>query len=245
MIEIHSKIVESRQDSLNYYYKVLEIFEDYFKNEDNKYNFEYLKLIGNKTNCNTDLYCNKCNAYKIFNSEYYVCPNCGECGETEFFNYSRDIKNYQPYRRINHLIKKLDEIKMRKYEIDPTIKNELIKYKIKSPEQVKKILKKLKMKNQYKYCVHIFVTHCEYKINSLTKNEESMIKDYFVKIVNIFKSNNNFGRKNFLNYYFVLNEILKLINREDICIIIPKLLNKSKLKNHFKIWNKIIAYFII
>lgn len=227
-MDYHINLVNNNLDTIDYYYKIFDTLPSFDKDYQN-----IMNLIQIKTNLN---FCEKCKLSKYMDNYFITCK---QCGEFETYNVSDIIlKKYKPYKKINHLIKKIDELKL-DINIDENIFNKLKQLKINSPEQLKKHFKKMNLKKYYKYCIPIFIKLNNKIIKPLSDVEINKIKMLFIYYTNVFKNNNNFNRKNFLNYYFVINKLLIIINRTDFSDIIPKLLNKRKLKEHQLIWDKL------
>lgn len=227
----HINLVNNNLDNIDYYYKIYECLP-YFNN-----GYEYLmNLVNVKSNLN---FCEKCKINKYIDNYFITCKKCGEFDTYYIFNISST--KYKPYKKINHLIKKIDELKL-DINIDDKIFDELSKLNLSSTENLKKKLKKMKLKKYYKYCIPLFIKLNNKKIKPLSDLEINQIKILFISYTNIFKNNNNFNRKNFLNYYFIISKILIKIDRLDYACLIPKLLNKRKLKEHELIWNRLNTY---
>lgn len=230
---------------------------------------EYLLLndkeyTSSKNKKNIIKYCNNCRETygtvekTLIQSEgIYVCQKCGEVEyiiiESDFVGHKDTLtdKPRYPYKKINHLIEKLNqfqskettnipediydkinfEIKKRKYNIDQI-----------TPRFIKDILKKYRFTQYYEHTQYIYSKITKNPPPTLTREEEEKIKRMFKQIEEPFNKFRPAERSNFLNYSFVIHKIFILLGKHEHAKYFNLLKSKEKLKLQDKIWAKICSY---
>jgi len=197
-------------------------------------------------------YCTFCNIEKTLDQfdSSYICP---ECGDMEFVIIDDDkiIKEYSPYRRINHFKEWLNQLQAKETteisdEIYQHIVSELNKYKhvdlsSLTRDKMQDILKKLGYNKLYE--------HIPFIINKITgimpPKIDREVEDEFIKMFTIiqepwelFKPKN---RKNFLSYPYVLYKFSELLEKDDLLNFFP-MLQPQKLMEQDLIWQKFCKY---
>ena len=193
-------------------------------------------------------YCKYCEVEKtldIYDSSY-ICP---ECGDMEFVIIDDDkiIKEYSPYRRINHFKEWLNQLQAKETTEIPddiylNIVGELNKYKnvdlnTLTRDRMQDILKKLGYNKLYE--------HIPFIINKITgimpPKIDRNIEDKFIEMFTIiqepwelFKPKD---RKNFLSYPYVLYKFSELLEKDDLLNYFP-MLQPQKLMEQDLIWQK-------
>jgi len=209
-------------------------------------------------NIKSEKICQECKIFKLINytSLTYFCPNCGNSNDITYEfekNYTKNnnqCTTIYPYKRINHFSEILNQMQAKENTHIPnhiynSILSELKKRKIFNYENISlddlnKILKKLHCDNKYR-------EHRFYIINKLnnfqpiiiSKTVEEEFKHMFKKIQIPYEKYKSTKRKNFLNYYYVLNKfchIKKIYDLLPYCKL-PK--NKDKIDEQDKIFRKI------
>lgn len=193
-------------------------------------------------------YCNYCNVEKALDQydSSYICP---ECGDSEFVIIDEDtkIKEYSPYRRINHFKEWLNQLQAKEtteipddiYEI---IVSELNKYKnndlsIITRTRMQDILKKLGYNKLYE--------HIPFIINKLTgimppkidRETEERFIEMFTIIQEPWELYKPPNRKNFLSYPYVLYKFSELLEKDTLLQFFP-MLQQQKLMEQDVIWSK-------
>lgn len=222
---------------------------------------EYIKTKNKKHIVKHCLNCKQINEIvekTLIQSEgIYVCHKCGEVEyiiiESDFHGHKDNLteKPRYPYKKINHLIEKLNqfqskettnipdeiydkinfEIKKRKYELDQI-----------TPRFIKDILKKYRMTQYYEHTQYIYSKITKNPPPTLTREEEEKIKKMFKQIEEPFNKFRPSERSNFLNYSFVIHKLFILLGKEEHAKYFNLLKSKEKLKSQDKIWAKICAY---
>jgi hypothetical protein len=222
---------------------------------------EYLTLIDENYVCSTMEYtavkhCTTCDVeMTLFQSEgLYVCQKCGNTEyvvvESEILSHKDAIneKPKYPYKKINHLIEKLNQFQSKETanipnKIIETVNNEIKKHRINKEnvtlDFVKQVLKKYKYNSYYENKQYIFSRVTNTPPPILTREQEDEIKRRFRMIDAPFQKHRPKGRISFLNYSFVLHKLFKIMNMHDHVKYFTLLKSKEKLEIQDKIWKKI------
>ena len=221
---------------------------------------EYLNLIDNETNFslkNTLIkMCEICNVEKLLVKAdgMMVCPLCGRSEsiiiESDIPSHNEVIneKPRYPYKKINHLIERLNQFQSKENTNIPDDVYEKIYIEIKkkkldtqsiTPKFIKLILKKYRLIQFYEHTQSIYIKITKNKPPFLTKAEEEEVKLRFKQIEKIFPKFKPKKRSNFLNYAFVINKLFYIMGKGDYANYFNLLKNKDKLKYQDKVWYKI------
>lgn len=188
---------------------------------------------------------------------YMVCDKCGVCEKiyvsTEKTNYKETLQDSgtYAYKRINHLTEILSQLQAKESTDIPqyvydNIHRELQKRDINKNDldifKLKSILKKLGMNKYYEHISHILQIINGKEPPRFTRDDELKIKKMFKDIQKPFSIYCPKGRKNFLNYSYVLHKFCELLCLDDYIDYFPLLKNPGKLLQHDKIWRNICAY---
>lgn len=134
------------------------------------------------------------------------------------------------------------------YEISPNIieliKSEIKKQRIKNLDytkidQVKKILKKLKLNDYYEHIAYIISKITNKSAPCINRDTEEILKKMFDKIQEPFEKHCPKDRINFLSYSYVLHKFFQLLNLHEFVKCFPLLKSRQKLRIQDKIWKKI------
>jgi len=197
-------------------------------------------------------YCSYCNIEKTLNQyeSSYICP---ECGDMEFviLDEETQIKEYSPYRRINHFKEWLNQLQAKETteipdDIYEVIVNELRKYKntdisIINRTRMQDILKKLGYNKLYEHIPFIINKITNVLPPKIDRDTEEKFIEMFTIIQEpweLFKPPN---RKNFLSYPFVLYKFSELLEKDDLLSFFP-MLQPQKLMEQDIIWSKFCKY---
>uniref|UniRef100_A0A6C0EDF9 Uncharacterized protein n=1 Tax=viral metagenome TaxID=1070528 RepID=A0A6C0EDF9_9ZZZZ len=198
-------------------------------------------------------YCLDCNIEKILDisESAYVCPCCGD-SEMIILDEDRQIKDYSPYRRLNHFREWLNQFQAKQTPDIPEqifidIVKELNKNRINdlstlNKKNMKIILKKL----QY----NIYYEHVAYIINKLnnlpppkiTRDMEKLFISMFYKIQDPWELNKQPNRKNFLSYSYVLHKFCELLELDHLLDCFPLHKDSDKIMENDLIWEKICKH---
>lgn len=198
-------------------------------------------------------YCKECNIEKILDmgESAYICPYCGD-SETIIIDEDVQIKDYSPYRRLNHFKEWLNQFQAKQSPDIPEqvyidIVKELNKNRITdlstlNKKNMKTILKKIKY--------NIYYEHVSYIINKLnnlpppkiTRDMEKIFSSMFIKIQDPWELYKQPNRKNFLSYSYVLHKFCELLELDHLleCFTLHK--DPDKIMENDNIWEKICKY---
>jgi hypothetical protein len=198
-------------------------------------------------------YCAECNIEKILDmtESAYVCPLCGD-SEVIILDEDRQIKDYSPYKRINHFREWINQFQAKQSPDIPEqvffdIVKELNKNRISdlstlNKQNMKGILKKL----QY----NIYYEHVAYIINKLnnlpppkiTRDMEKLFISMFYQIQDPWELYKQPNRKNFLSYSYVLYKFSELLELDHLldCFQLHK--DSDKIMENDLIWEKICKH---
>ena len=195
-------------------------------------------------------YCLECNIEKILDmsESAYICPCCGD-SEMIILDDDRQIKDYSPYRRLNHFREWLNQFQAKQSPDIPEqvfidIVKELNKTRITDLSILtKKIMKSILKKLEY----NIYYEHVAYIINKLnnlpppkiTRDMEKLFISMFFKIQDPWEQYKQAERKNFLSYSYVLHKFCELLELDHLleCFTLHK--DPDKIMENDQIWEKI------
>jgi hypothetical protein len=223
-----------------------DLFEKYWKRiEGVRINFD--------DGSNRIKYCKECNIEKIldYSISSYVCQCCGDIEEI-ILDEDRQIKDYSPYRRINHFrewlnqfqAKQSPEIPEEVYKdiISELNKNRVTDYNELNKKKMKIILKKLQYNSYYEHIHYIINKLSNLPPPKITRDMEKIFIKMFTLIEipwEIYKPKN---RKNFLSYSYVLYKFCELLELDHLldCFTLHK--DPNKLIENDEIWKKICQH---
>ena len=268
-------------DEMDYYDSIGDILIDYYGNSDKKKKIlhenelldfmnheknisknnlldDYCKIIeGTKiiheNGSNRIKYCKECGIEKtldITNSSY-ICLCCGNC-ETIIMDEDRRIKEYSPYKRLNHFKEWLNQFQAKKTPEIPNyvfndITKELNKLRMTDLSQLNKstmksILKKLNYNNYYEYTIYIINKLNNVQSPKITKDMEQIFIYMFYKIQEPWELYKNKNRKNFLSYSYVLYKMCELLELNHLLKYFLLYKDNEKIIQNDKIWEKICKH---
>lgn len=221
----------------------------------------YISLIDNdyieeKIKVSPLRYCSKCGIEKTLRHDESIFV-CQKCGEVETVLMDSEIPSHKdalnekpkyPYKKINHLIEKLNQFQSKEttvipqevYEkIDSEIKKQRLDRKNITPKKIKDILRKHKLSNYYEHHHQIFSKVTGTPPPLLTRETEEKIKNMFKDIQFPFKKYCPKDRSNFLNYSYVLHKIFLILELPNNAKYFPLLKSTEKLRVQDGIWEKI------
>ena len=223
-----------------------EIFENYWK-----------RIEGIRINIddgsNRIKYCKECNIEKIldYTISAYVCQCCGDIEEI-ILDEERQIKDYSPYRRINHFREWLNQFQAKQSpdipeDIYKDIIIELNKNRITNllelnKKKMKSILKKIGYNDYYEHIHYIINKLSNLPSPKITRDMEKIFIKMFTKIEGPWEIYKQIGRKNFLSYSYVLYKFCELLELDHLldCFTLHK--DPNKLMENDEIWKKICEH---
>nr|QFG74528.1 MAG: VLTF3-like protein [Megaviridae environmental sample] len=197
---------------------------------------------------NRIIYCSYCGIEKFLDTSKssYICSKCGDM-EYIIIDEDRQIKDYSPYKRINHFKEWLNQFQAKEStdisdEVFKNIVKELNKLRIVDHTKLTRckmqsILKKLGYNKLYE--------HIPFIINKLTnlpapKIDSTVEKKFifmFTQIQEPWELYKPKGRKNFLSYPYILYKFSELLELDHLLKYFP-MLKQNKLMEQDIIWQK-------
>jgi hypothetical protein len=198
-------------------------------------------------------YCIECNIEKILDmsESAYICPCCGD-SEMIILDEDRQIKDYSPYKRLNHFREWLNQFQAKQSPDIPEQlfidivkelnKNRITDLSILNKKKMKIILKKLNYNNFYEH-----VTYIINKLNNLpppkiTRDMEKLFISMFYKTQEPWEMFKSSKRKNFLSYSYVLHKFCELLELDHLYECFPLHKDPDKIMENDQIWEKICKY---
>ena len=195
-------------------------------------------------------YCDECTIEKILDmvQSSYICPCCGD-SETVVLDEDRQIKDYSPYRRLNHFREWLNQFQAKQSpdindQIFIDIIKELNKNRVNDLSVLNKKMMKLILK---KLNYNIYYEHVAYIINKLnnlpppkiTRDMEKIFISMFFSIQEPWEMYKQVNRKNFLSYSYVLHKFCELLELDHLLDCFPLHKDPNKIIENDQIWEKI------
>jgi hypothetical protein len=225
---------------------ISKIFEEYWK-----------RVEGVRINCDDGTkrikYCDECNVEKIldYGVSAYVCQCCGDLEEV-ILDEDRKIKNYSPYRKINHFREWLNQFQAKESpEIDEEVykniiielnKNRITDYSELNKKSMKAILKKLGHNSYYEHIHYIINKLSNLPPPKITRDMEKIFIKMFIKIEEPWEMFKKPDRKNFLSYSYVLYKFCELLELDHLLECFTLHQDPNILAVNDEIWEKICKY---
>ena len=193
-------------------------------------------------------YCDKCNVEKtlVVEDSSYICPDCGDM-EFVIIDEDRQIKEYSPYKRINHFKEWLNQLQAKEIteitqDIFENIVSELNKYRNNDlatigRDKMQDILKKLGYNKLYEHIPFILNKLIGVNPPKIDRETEEKFIEMFTQIQEPWEIYKPKGRKNFLSYPYILYKFSELSERDDLLNFFP-MLQAPKLMEQDLIWQK-------
>ena len=196
--------------------------------------------------------CIDCNVVKTIDYErsILVCTRCDLCEYYPVYvsSYNHSMKPSRRkciYKRSDNFKTILDQFFYIGNMVIPddvmkAIRNEIHNYTIPLTIPISECI--LKRNKMMKYKNSIYFIYFKLKSQPLpyiTITEKDMMLKVFNVVSNIYDKCKPKGRKSFINYPFVLKQILIVLGKSDYAKYIPKLKTKSKQKELERIWELI------
>jgi hypothetical protein len=246
---------------------ILEKYENSI-NKSKLYN-EYLNAIGDYSEMNLKILHNelyKCEECHEENNEHFyynavTCDiTCDKCGYSKFSNETitpvditweqeSEANSRFRYKRINRLNECISQIQGNELTSIPDkvyslILMEIKKERVKNLEElnyikIKEYMKKLKLNKYYEHIPFIMNKLCGIKPPELSRELKEKLKNMFAEIQDPFEKFCPENRSNFLSYNYVLYQMCKLLEQDDLLIFFPLLKGRDKLSEQDQIWKKI------
>ena len=198
-------------------------------------------------------YCDECTIEKILDTaeSAYICPLCGN-SEMIILDEDKQIKDYSPYRRLNHFREWLNQFQAKQSPDIPEqvfidIVRELNKSRITdlsvlNKKNMKLILKKLKYNIYYEHVAYIINKLNNLPPPKITRDMEKLFISMFFKIQEPWETYKQVERKNFLSYSYVLNKFCELLELDHLLDCFPLHKDPDKIMENDQIWEKICKH---
>jgi predicted RNA-binding Zn-ribbon protein involved in translation (DUF1610 family) len=198
-------------------------------------------------------YCAECNIEKILDmiESAYICPCCGD-SEMIILDEDRQIKDYSPYRRLNHFREWLNQFQAKQSpDIDEQIfidivkelnKNRITDLSTLNKKNIKMILKKLGYNSYYEHVAYIINKLNNLPPPKITRDMEKIFISMFFKIQDPWEMYKQPNRKNFLSYSYVLHKFCELLELDHLLECFPLHKDPNKIMENDQIWEKICKH---
>ena len=198
-------------------------------------------------------YCNDCAIEKVLDigESSYTCPECGDM-EIVIIDEDRQIKEYSPYKRLNHFREWLNQFQAKEStEIpDEVYKNiciEINRNRITDISQLNRdkmqlILKKLGYNNLYEHIPYIINKLSNLPPPKINREIETRFLKMFMMIQEPWELYKPKGRKNFLSYSYILYKFCELLELDELLEFFPLLKSPQKLMEQDYVWKKFCTH---
>jgi len=198
-------------------------------------------------------YCLECQIEKILDTteSAYICSCCGD-SETIILDEDRQIKEYSPYRRLNHFREWLNQFQAKQSPDIPEQvfidivkelnKNRITDLSILGKKNMKAILKKLEYNIYYEHVAYIINKLNNLPPPKITRDMEKLFIGMFYKIQEPWEMYKQPNRKNFLSYSYVLHKFCELLELDHLLECFPLHKDHEKIMENDQIWEKICKY---
>ena len=207
----------------------------------------------NQESINRNIYCNNCNIEKILeiSTSSYVCHCCGD-SELIIFDENKQIKDYSPYRRLNHFREWLNQFQAKQSPDIPEQvfidivkeinKNRMTDLSKLNKKNLKIILKKLGYNIYYEHIAYIINKLSNLPPPKITRDMEKLFISMFFKIQEPWEMYKQPCRKNFLSYSYVLHKFCELLELDHLVEFFTLHKDSDKIMENDIIWEKICKY---
>jgi len=198
-------------------------------------------------------YCIECKIEKILDmtESAYICPCCGD-SEMIILDEERQIKDYSPYRKVNHFREWLNQFQAKQSPDIPEnvfidIVKELNKRRITDlstldKKKMKGILKKLEYNIYYEHIAYIINKLNNLPPPKITRDMEKLFISMFFKVQDPWEIYKHPDRKNFLSYSYVLHKFCELLELDHLLDCFPLHKDSDKIMENDQLWEKICKY---
>jgi len=198
-------------------------------------------------------YCIECKIEKILDmsESAYICPCCGD-SEIIILDEERQIKDYSPYRKVNHFREWLNQFQAKQSPDIPEIvfidivkelnKRRINDLSILDKKKMKAILKKLEYNIYYEHAAYIINKLNNLPPPKITRDMEKLFIGMFFKIQDPWEIYKHPDRKNFLSYSYVLHKFCELLELDHLLECFPLHKDSDKIMENDQLWEKICKY---
>uniref|UniRef100_A0A6C0H8E8 Uncharacterized protein n=1 Tax=viral metagenome TaxID=1070528 RepID=A0A6C0H8E8_9ZZZZ len=197
--------------------------------------------------------CDKCSIETVLDisESAYICPCCGH-SESIIIDEDRQIKEYSPYKRLNHFREWLNQFQAKQTPDIPECvfidivkelnKNRITDLSILNRKNMKIILKKLQYNIYYEHIAYIINKLNNLPAPKITRDMEKIFISMFIQIQEPWDLYKPIGRKNFLSYSYVLYKLCELLELDHLLDCFTLLKDPDKIMENDLIWYKICKH---
>ena len=198
-------------------------------------------------------YCIECRIEKILDmtESAYICPCCGD-SEMIILDEDRQIKDYSPYRKVNHFREWLNQFQAKQSpDIPENVfidivkelnKRRILDLSILDKKKMKAILKKLEYNIYYEHVAYIINKLNNLPPPKITRDMEKLFISMFFKIQDPWEMYKHPDRKNFLSYSYVLHKFCELLELDHLLDCFPLHKDSDKIMENDQLWEKICKH---
>ena len=198
-------------------------------------------------------YCKDCKVEKIldFGESAYICPKCGDM-EIIILDEDRQIKEYSPYKRLNHFREWLNQFQAKEStEIPESVFTDLVKEinrnRITDLSELNRdfmqsMLKKLGYNHLYEHIPYIINKLSNLPPPKINGEIENNFLKMFMLIQEPWELYKPKGRKNFLSYSYILYKFCELLELDELLQYFPLLKSPQKLMEQDQVWKKFCKF---
>ena len=202
--------------------------------------------------------CVGCGGYHfVYNGPGSGCPGsriCHDCGIVEAGNiywetmYGRDVTlKSSNYKRIHHWHERISQLLLHESTIPPDkmlqIGQKLCDgtYQVINKDTVRAVLRSLKMQLYIEKWLQII-----FRLTGITPPIPGplliqQLDEHFQELQQPFSAHHTPGRKNFLNYNYVLCRLFQKLKCPQFCMFFPLIKSKAKLKTLDNMWTAMVS----
>jgi predicted RNA-binding Zn-ribbon protein involved in translation (DUF1610 family) len=198
-------------------------------------------------------YCKDCKVEKIldFGESAYICPKCGDM-EIIILDEDRQIKEYSPYKRLNHFREWLNQFQAKEStEIPESVFTDLVKEINRNRitdlselnrDLMQSMLKKLGYNHLYEHIPYIINKLSNLPPPKINGEIENNFLKMFMLIQEPWELYKPKGRKNFLSYSYILYKFCELLELDELLQYFPLLKSPQKLMEQDQVWKKFCKF---
>jgi predicted RNA-binding Zn-ribbon protein involved in translation (DUF1610 family) len=198
-------------------------------------------------------YCADCQIEKILDhsASSYICPECGIMEEI-IIDEDRRIKEYSPYKRLNHFREWLNQFQAKESteiqnDVCINIIKEINRNRIKDLSELNRdkmqcILKKLGYNHLYEHIPYIINKLSNLPPPKISGQTEQRFLKMFMMIQEPWEIYKPKGRKNFLSYSYILYKFCELLELDELLEYFPLLKSPTKLMEQDQVWKKFCKF---
>ncbi len=192
--------------------------------------------------------CKNCNNDDIrYNGDFFICIECGLCQEHRIYyqtpSFIDNISFRCKYKRTKHFNKIVRSIcGCMIASVPDDVINIISKYSFNTIFELKKIMKKLKLKKYYLSSYYIYKNVKNHNLIDLDNNTIKIMINMFKRIDSCFidlRSEYDSNRQNTFQYHYLIRKILRILGKEEHLRHLTLMKSKDKLQYSEKLFKMI------